>query len=74
MCMKDRLILQREADLEMTCVKCNKNRSSDFAHAVSSVASTNSDRSYDFVVRKSGFYIKVLESMITDFSTVPLNA
>lgn len=43
MCMKDRLILQREADLEMTCVKCNKNRSSDFAHAVSSVASTNSD-------------------------------
>lgn len=43
--MKDRLILQRETDLEITCVKCNENRYSDFAHAASSVASTNSDRS-----------------------------
>lgn len=41
--MKDRLILQRETDLEITCVKCNENRYSDFAHAASSVASTNSD-------------------------------
>ena len=41
--MKDHLILQRETDLEITCMKCNKNRYSDFEHAVSSVASTNSD-------------------------------
>lgn len=38
------------------------------------LALTTKRGSYDFVVRKSGFYIKVLESMITDFSTVPLNA
>lgn len=33
-----------------------------------------SKKSYNFVVRKSEFYINVMKSVIIDFPTLPLNA